>query len=524
MGKLFRVIALALVISLALVVSGGPVVLAKEGGKLVMGLGEEPDTLDPNTTNRFHSLIALSYIVEPLFDLDKGLEPNPHLVESFEWSKDKLTMNIKLKKGILFHNGAEMTSADVKASYERYFNLSPLANYLPPKKNGITEIQTPDKYTVIFKFKIPKPLALYYMADAHASIMPADWLKSTPKEQVGVKSIIGTGPFKFDKWVRGDHIVLKRNDKYTHGPSYASNKGPAKFDELVMRIIPEDATMVAEIQAGNIDVTFDVPFSSYKTLQKNPEIQTRIAPTYSVQYFVCNMEKPYFTDKRVRMAIAHALNKKVIAKAAWFGIGQPISGLVGPSTVGYWKGMKDVAYEYDLEKAKKLLKEAGWDSNRTLTLITFSNIDQWKKAGEIVQAQLAKIGIKVKLEAAEVGATYDRGESGNYDVAILRNTWWMGVPYLTFLTHSSNIHSSNFGQVKIPVVDTMLKMAGEELDDQLRRDAFILAQATVVESAIWVPLVANANIVAAKKGLGGLDELFGHPWQPPLLRALALHK
>lgn len=522
MKKVNCAVVLALVLGLSL--AAGAMAAPRAGGSLAMGLGEEPDTLDPNKTNRFHSLVALSYIVEPLFDLNKNLEPNPHLVQAFDWSDDKLTMTVQLKKGIFFHNGQEMTAADVKASYERYFRLSPLANYLPPKKNGITEILTPGSHSVVFKFKVAKPLALYYMADAHAGIMPADWLRNTPDEQVGVKGIVGTGPFMFHKWVRGDRIILKRFDKYSHAPAYASNKGPAYLDEIVMRIIPEDATMVAEVMAGNIDMTFDVPFSAYKALQKQSHIQTYLAPTYSVQYFVCNMEKSHFVDKRVRMAIAHALNKTVIAKAAWFGIGQPISGLVGPSTVGYWKGMKDVAYGYDLEKAKALLKEAGWDPKTVLTLITFSNVDQWKKAGEIVQAQLAKIGIKVKLETAEVGATYDRAESGDYDIGIFRNTWWMGVPYLTFLTHSTNVHSSNFGQLKNAVLDKMLTAAGEELDDQLRRDAFILAQSLVVESAIWVPLVANANIVAAKKDVGGLDELFAHPWQPPLLRALALHK
>ena len=490
----------------------------------MMGLGEEPDTLDPDRTNRFHSLVALSYLVEPLFDLNKDLEPVPHLIKSYDWSDDKLTMTVHLKEGILFHNGQEMTSRDVKASYERYFRLSPLANYLPPKKDGITEILTPDKYTVIFNFKTAKPLALYYMADAHISIMPADWLAETADEEIGVKGLVGTGPFKFAEWVRGDRIVLNRFDQYKHSPAHIENRGPAYLEKIVMRIVPEDATMVAEIMAGNVDLTFDVPFSAVKSLQKRPDVQLLIAPTYSVQYLVCNMERPVFQDKRVRLAIAHAVNKEEIAKAAWFEIGQPIRGLLDSSTVGYWKGMKHVAYENDLEKAKDYLAKAGWDKNRELTLITFSNIDQWKKAGEIVQAQLAKVGIKVKLETAEVGATYDRAEAANYDIGIFRNTWWMGVPYLTFLTHSANIHSSNFGQIESDVLDRMLTLAGEELDDNLRREAFIVAQALVVESAIWVPLVANVNMVAAKTGVGGLEELFSHPWQPPLMRAIALHK
>jgi len=210
--------------------------------------------------------------------------------------------------------------------------------------------------------------------------------------------------------------------------------------------------------------------------------------------------------------------------------------LVGPATTGYWKGMEHVAYPHDLDKARDYLDAAGWvdtngdgvrdkDGNKLeLTLITFSNIDQWKRAGEIVQAQLAKVGIKVNLEFAEVGATYDRGEAGDYDLAVLRNTWWMGVPYLTFLTHSDNVHSSNFGQLKNEVLDKMLLLASEELDDNLRREAFYAAQVIAVESAVWIPLVANVNVIAAKPSVGGLEELFSHPWQPPIMRALVLYK
>ena len=536
MLKWSMVLFLAVGMTLGVFLGVGAQSQPKAGGTLIMALGEEPDTLDPDMTNRFHSYVALSYVIEPLFTLDKEFRPVPLLIDSYKWSSDKLTMTVHLKHGIRFHNGEEMTSKDVKASYERYFRLSPLATYLPPKKGGIVAIDTPDSYTVIFHFGRPKPLALYYMADAHLGIMPADWLAATPDDQIGVKSLVGTGPFKFVKWIRGDRIVFDRFEDYHHGPAFISNKGPAYIEHLIMPLIPEDATMVSEIMAGDVDLTFDVPFSAYKQLKAMSSINVLTAPTFSVQYLVCNMEKPIFVDRRVRLAIAHAINREEIAKAAWFGVGKPLYGLVGPATTGYWKGMPEIAYKYDPAKAAEYLKQAGWvdtngdgirdknGKNLELTLITFSNIDQWKRAGVIVQAQLAKVGIKVNLETAEVGATYDRAEAGNYDLGIFRNTWWMGQPYLTFLTASENVHSSNFGQWKNEVLDKLLDMSSESLDDNLREQAFYAAQVLVVESGVWIPLVVNANVVAAKTDVGGLDELFSHPWQPPLMRALVLYK
>jgi len=171
-----------------------------------------------------------------------------------------------------------------------------MANYLPPKKGGIIEIETPDDYTVVFHFERAKPLALFYMADAHIAIMPADWLAATPDEEIGVKSLIGTGPFKLVSWVRGDRIVMKRFDDYAHGPGFVSNKGPAYIEDLVMRIVPEDATMVAEVMAGSIDFTFDVPLSAYKQLSATSGVQVLSAPTFSIQYLVCNMERAPFVD------------------------------------------------------------------------------------------------------------------------------------------------------------------------------------------------------------------------------------
>ncbi len=529
-----RKLALMIVILglVGLVVGGS----AQTQKPMVTAFHEEPDFLDPHRTTRFHSLVVLSYVTEPLLDMDPNFNPVPLLVQSFEWSEDKLTLVFHLKRGVLFHNGQEMTSRDVKASYERYFRLSPLENYIGPKYGGITEIQTPDAYTVIFKFANPKPLALFHIADAHASIMPADWLAGMIDEEVGVKGLVGTGPYVFDRWIRGDRIVLKRFEAYNHAPDYMKHDGPAYAAELVMRIIPEGATRLAEILAGNIDYTFDVPLVGYHQIAAHPALQIMMAPTYSVQYLVCNMKREIFQDRRVRLAIAHAINKEEIVKGAWFGIAFPLCGLVGPGTTGYWKGIEEIAYAYDPEKAIAYLEQAGWtavdrdgvrmkDGRRLeLTLISFSNVDQWRLAAPVVQAQLARVGIKVNLSLAEVGATYDRARAADYDLGMFRNTWWMGEPYLTFLTHSVNIGSSNFGQWKNDAIDTLLGLSSNALDDALRRDAFIVAQALVVESAVWVPLAVNVNVMAARRDVGGLDKLFSHPWQPPLMRALVLYK
>lgn len=506
---------------------------AQASATLIQGIGEEPESLDPQRTTRFHSLIVLSYIAEPLFTLDKDYKVVPLLAQSYTWSDDRLTMRVVLKEGLTFHNGAPVTSADVKASLERYITVSPLSSYLRPHTGGITGMETPDPRTIVIRFARAKPLALYDLADAHTGVLPASFIASTPSAEIGIRGLIGTGPYAFKEWVPGDRIVLERNERYRHGPAFSPNRGPAHFQRLIFRIIPEDATMTAEVAAGNVDLTFDVTPSGLAQLRTNPNVVVMQAPTYSVQYLVLNMERWFFQSARVRQAIAHSIDKEAIAKAAWLGVGRPVEGLINEATIGYWPGVKGYAYRYDVERAKQLFSEAGWrpgpdgilrreDQRFDVTLITFSNIDQWRRAGVVVQSQLRQVGIDAKVETAEVGATYDRARAGTFDVGIFRNTWWLGQPYLNFLTHSVNIPSSNFSRWGNPELDKLLDAAGSSLDAAERERALQRVQRIVVESAVWVPLVSNTSLLAAKKSVGGLDVMGAHPWWPVHLRALAL--
>lgn len=532
MSRWFAILVLVAVTGL-LVPGALQPVAAQAGATLVYGLGEEPENIDPQRTTRFHSLIVLSYVAEPLFTLDKNYNVVPLLAQSHAWSADKKTLRVVLKPDLAFHNGAPVTSADVKATFERYITVSPLSSYLRPRTGGIVSMETPDARTIVFKFGGSKPLAMYELADAHTGILPASFIASTPSADIGIRALIGTGPYAFKEWVPGDRIVLDRFDRYRWGPAFSPNRGPAHFQRVIFRIIPEDATMTAEVAGGNVDITFDVTPSGLQQLRGNANVTVMQAPTYSVQYLTMNMERWFFQNSKVRQAIAHAIDKEAIARAAWLGVGRPVDGLINEATIGYWPGVSNYVYRYNVERAKQLLSEVGWrpgpdgilrrdDQRFDVTLITFSNIDQWRRAGVIVQSQLRAIGIDARVETAEVGATYDRARAGNFDIGIFRNTWWLGQPYLNFLTHSVNIPSSSFARWPNPELDKLLDAAGNALDDAEREQALNRVQRIIVESAVWVPLVSNTNLLAAKKSVGGLDILGSHPWWPVHLRALAL--
>ncbi|MDI6771925.1 MAG: ABC transporter substrate-binding protein [bacterium] len=531
----WQIALLVLVGMIALLMPGMPQFAgAQAATTLIQGLGEEPDNLDPQRTTRFHSLVVLSYVAEPLFTLDKNYKVVPLLAQSHEWSADRKTLKVTLKPELFFHNGAPVTSADVKATFERYITVSPLSSYMRPRTGGIVGMDTPDARTIIFRFGQPKPLAMISdLSDAHTGILPASFIASTPSADIGIRALIGTGPYIFKEWVPGDRIVMERFDRYRWGPAFSPNRGPASFQRLVFRVVPEDATMTAEVAAGNVDLTFDVTPSGLQQLRANPNVTVMQAPSFSVQYLVLNMERWFFQSTKVRQAIAHSIDKEAIARAAWLGVGRPLEGLISEATIGFWPPVRGYAYKYDVERAKQLFAEAGWragpdgilrrDGERfEVTLVTFSNVDQWRRAGIVVQSQLRQVGIDVKVETAEVGAAYDRARAGTFDVGVFRNTWWLGQPYLNFLTHSTNIPVSNFSRWANPELDKLLETAGSAVDDDERDQALNRVQRIIVESAVWVPLVSNTSLLAAKKSVGGLEVLASHPWWPPHLRALAL--
>ncbi len=530
----FLVLVLTLTFSLIIGTSAS-------ANELIFGLGEEPENLDPHQATGWQEYMLLSFIVEPLFTLDHNYEIVPLLAKDYHVSDDGLEMNIWLKEGIYFHTGDEMTASDVKYSFNRFFDISPQADYLPPGRGGVYEIEIVDDYHVIFHFESPKPLALYYMSAAHRGIMPEGWLKETPEEDIGIRALVGTGPFMFESWAAADRINLKRFDDYSHGPDFISNPGPAKSERMIFRIIPEDATLTAEMVGGGIDVSFDVPPSVMRAISRfEDRLRIDTAPSEGVQYLAMNRNREVFEDDRVRQAIAHGINKEQIAQGAWFGMGEPISGLITENVIGYYSGVEDVEYKHDPELAKELLDQAGWDEigsdgirrkdgeKLELELITFSNVDQWRAAGEIIQAQLQELGIGIKLELAEVGATYDRSNRDDWDLGIYRNTWWLGQPFLIFLTHSDNIPDEDGGTNKAhwgnPELDRNLEIAGQSINEQERIQALNEAQRIIVDSANWVPLVARAQIVASQKNVEGIDELLSHPWWPFLMQALLLHK
>jgi peptide/nickel transport system substrate-binding protein len=503
---------------------------------MVEALGTEPTTLDISYALRRPEAAVLNLIHEPLFIFNKDLKPEPLLVETWNVSQDYLTWTFTLKKGITFHDGTPLDAEAVKFSLERHmegvhsWRLGPL-----------DKVEVVDQYTVRLKYKEPYPLLLNHLANYWLGMISP---KAVEKygEDYGVKAVVGTGPFKFKEWISGDRIILEKNEDYKHGPTFAYNKGPAYVNSWIFRFILEPATLIAELTVGDVDISTYIPEEAVGEVRDHPNTDIVAKKAPSSIHIAINTKNPPFDDVRVRRAVAHAINKEAVIKAALFGVGEPLYTLVPANVLGYWEGAKELGYQYthfNPEKAKELLEEAGWvdvdgdgireKDDKELEVVFFAfTIVRYKLIAEVVQPMLEAVGFKVKILVLEAGDLYERVIRGEHH---LLSTAWMGITFvqdvLVPTLHSKNIGTAGWWfHYSNPVLDKLLDDSMALLDSQARQQALNEAQRIVIEEAVCAPIAYPMDLFGHKKIVGGVNRWMEHPWafQVAALRGLELYK
>src|SRR5574337_1706177 len=361
------------------------------GGTLIYGAGADPDSLDPantdsNTGEAFGHMMN-NYLVR----FDAKVKIHPDLATSWTQSKDGLTWTFKLRKGVKFHDGTPFNAEAVKYNFERFLGPEkPLKSSLHTPI--IKSVEVVDEYTVRFNLKAPFAFFLNNLAhSASALVSPAahqKWGKDLTLHPVG------TGPFKFVEWVRGDHITLIRNDDYF--------EGKPRLDQIVVKTVREDSARVLGLEAGDYDLIVRIPPEDVPRLMREGKVRIDAEQSNRTLRIGFNMTKRPFDDVRVRQALNYAVDKESIVKNIYQGLSAVVPTVVGPLNVGYApvKG-----YGYDPAKAKKLLADAGYPNGFTTTLWTPKG--RYLKDFELAQAvqqQLAAVGVQASLETFEWGA------------------------------------------------------------------------------------------------------------------------
>ncbi len=433
--------------------------------------------------NSSHTISGM--IFNGLVKYDKDINVVGDLAESWDISPDGLVITFHLRKGVKWHDGHPFTAEDVLYTYEVTIDpKTPTAyagDFLKVKKAEILDPHT-------FRVTYDRPFAPALMSWG-AAVYPKHLLANRDITKSPLtRHPIGTGPYRFQEWVTGQKIVLVSNPHYFEGRPY--------IDGFIMRIIPDTATMFLELRAGGIDQMGLTPLQ-YTRQTEAPLFRRNFNKyrylSFSYTYLGYNLKNPLFEDKRVRQALAHAIDKEAIISGVLLGLGKPATGPIKPGTWAYNPGVR--TYSYDPEKAKALLAEAGWrDTNGdgildkngrpfTFELITNQGNEVRAKCAEIIQESLAKIGIDMKIRILEWAAFVNNFiTKRRFDATILGWTIPMD-PDLYDVWHSSKTRPEelNFISFADPEVDELLEKGRSTFDREERRRCYHRIQEILAE-------------------------------------------
>jgi peptide/nickel transport system substrate-binding protein len=369
-------------------------------------------------------------VYEGLLEYDFGLKPIPGLAESWSVSGDGKTVTFRLQRAVKFHDGQPFTSADVKFSVlEILRKMHPRG---PATFREVTEIDTPDDHTVVFRLANPAPYMMMALSGYESPIIPRHLFEgSDPKTSKYANQPIGTGPFRFVEWRRGELIRLDRNPDYWR-------KGRPYLDRLLARFITDSATRTASIEKGDVHLAgfAAIPWSDVPTLARLPHIVTTTkgyemsSPIVELDF---NTKRPPFDNIKVRHAVSHAINRQFVVDNVWFKSGKPATGPISSnfSVAGFYTtDVKRYEVPNGIEVANRLLDEAGF--RRGPNGIRFEIVhdltpygEEWQRFGEYVQQTLAQLGIKVTLRYEDV-PTWLRRLYTDYDFQLTSN-WIQGL-------------------------------------------------------------------------------------------------
>ncbi|MBI3939260.1 MAG: ABC transporter substrate-binding protein [Acidobacteria bacterium] len=457
-----------------------------------MALESSPTTLDPRIGTSEVTAHVCELMFNSLLRRDSNFQFAPDLAESWE-NPDPLTYLFHLRRGVLFHDGRELTSADVK------FTLDSLSLLATPKKGSfakLREVQAPDRYTVVMRLFQPYQEFLTNLVRPAIGIVPAG---SGPDF---FRRPVGTGPYQLAEFQPERTLRLKAFDRYFEGPPAVSR--------LHFRIIPDDTTRALELERGSVDLALNsVPGDMLLRLQKQPHLRVESAPGVRYQYLAFNLRHPALSKLKVRQAIASAIDRDGIMRHLYRNFARKASSILPPTHWAYEPQTKQ--YDYDPSRARRLLDEAGYPDPgtggapaRLRLAYTASPAAEFLQQAQIIQHDLRAVGINLEIRTYELATVLADVRRGSFDLYSLR---WVGANLFTdifsFVFYSRSVPplGANRGHYANPRVDRLLDQANQTPDIGVRKQIFSDVQKIVAEDLPYVSLWYPDNVVVYNRRL-----------------------
>ncbi|MFC5826423.1 ABC transporter substrate-binding protein [Nonomuraea insulae] len=492
------------------------------GGTLVLGEnGDEPTCLDPHQLSTTNTTVVDRPIFDSLLWQDAEGTLKPWLASAWKVSDDGLTYTFTLREGVRFHDGSAWNAEALKLNLEHMRDpatKSPLAAaYIAPYKDS----EVVDEHTLEVRLSSPYSAFLNVLAQSYLAMISPKQLEEDPKSVC--EHPVGSGPFVFGTWTKGQSITYRKNPGYAWGPS--GRDGPAYLDGLEIRFLPEDATRYNALLAEEVDVIDNTPPASVEDVKANPDLAFTSVDRPGHPFSVwLNTGRAPFGDQKVRQAITLAVDRQAIIDSVSFGQWKVATGFLTPSTPDHAQGG---GIAHDPAKAATLLDEAGWTAKdkdgirvkdgKRLTAVALDTGVNPQNTQILVQAQAAaaKAGIEIKIENVTATVSADRTAKGDFDLSV--GIWTTNTADVLWIQYSSkNIttderRGQNSTRLSDDRLDKLFEQARATTDAAERAAIYGRAQARLIDLAPAIPLYDRPSLVSAKTSVHGLtwDHAYG---------------
>ncbi|MET3792913.1 ABC transporter substrate-binding protein [Aquamicrobium terrae] len=500
------------------------------GGEATFLMSPAPQVLTSAMTTAGAEQVVSAKISDSLFTYDFNLNPQPLLAESYEVSDDGLRVTFHLRKGVKWHDGVEFTSEDLAYTTMEVWKV--LHGRGRTIFANVESVETPDKHTAVFVMRRPSPGMLKSLAAQYAQILPAHIYKGTdPLTNPANLKPIGTGPFRFVSFQPGDNLVLERNPDYW-------DEGKPYLDKLIFRFIPDPATRAAALESGDAHIVPQnlIPMADLERLEASGEFDVTTKGyefLNEMEMIEFNLDDDVMKDIRVRKAIAHAIDRQWIVDNILFGYGQPATTPLHHQLTELHDDTGVPQYEYDPEKSKALLEEAGYkaDANGVRLKLVVDPLpygDHQQHIGAYMREAMREVGIDLEVRAQDFAGFVKRvytDRDFQFTVNLLtggsdptvgtQRTFW-GPSFKIGVGFSNGSHYEN------PEMDKILEDAAAEMDPAKRKELYHQFQKLAMEDLPAFPLVAVESTTTASKRLknhsidaNGTYSNFAEVWLEP---------
>ena len=482
--------------------------------ELRVGFTLDALTLDPANHRKRETQTIIRNMHDGVLTRDAEMQVVPELAENFE-QIDDVTWEATLRDGVTFHDGSPMTAEDVVFTFRRLIDENAMDGQTSPRKSllgPLTSVEAVDDRTVRFTLSEAWPIL--------PAMLPFQEVVSKSfTEAAGAgglaEQVNGTGPFKLTEWRKGEAVIMERFDGYYGGAAAIEPVGPACVERVIFQIIPESASRVAALLAGDVHIVNELPPSDMATVEASGTAKVMTTNGTRSFYIALNQERPPFDNPLVRQAASHAIDRDLIIDKILNGLATPINGILSPAAFGFDDSVE--GYPYDLERAKALLAEAGFADGIDVTMDVEG---AFKDIAEAVASLLTKAGIRTTVQVGEGSQLVEKwrtkGEKPR-EGDMWFTSWGNGSldPFGIFhpvLMTDARGNSSGYANAEL---DEILTKAGTESDRAAREDLYKQAQQLVQADAPMVFLWVPQDVYGVSTQVSG--------WQPSSDSRINLH-